>query len=383
MSQIIEFGNDSLAIFKDFLVKKSPKSILLVTGKNSYKSCGAQSILEKILINYTFTRFFDFEENPKIEDVAVGVKIFNKINSDLIIAVGGGSVIDMAKLINFFNKKKHPFINHFSSSLNKKEIVPFVAIPTTSGTGSEATHFAVVYSNKKKYSLANNLLLPSLVCIVPKFTYKINNYLTAVTAIDALSQAIESFWNVNSNEESLKYAQDSIRIIWEHLPKVLKENNKVDRDMISKASLLSGKAINITKTTAPHAFSYFLTYKLGIPHGHAVAITLPFFCRYNNEITLKTNNDKRGFKFVKKKIESISAILNIRSEMLGTVLQKFLHKIELTIDFRELENFRVFVEEWKQNVNFERLKNNPRKVESSVWPELSEYLLKNSIITHN
>ena len=153
--------------------------------------------------------------------------------------------------------------------------------------------------------------------------------------------------------------------------------------MISKASLLSGKAINITKTTAPHAFSYFLTYKLGIPHGHAVAITLPFFCRYNNEITLKTNNDKRGFKFVKKKIESISAILNIRSEMLGTVLQKFLNKIELTIDFRELENFRVFVEEWKQNVNFQRLKNNPRKVESSVWPELSEYLLKNSITIHN
>ena len=103
MSQLIEFGNDSLNKLHNFLKKESPKHILIVTGKHSYNSCGASNLLEEILSNYIYTRFYDFKENPKIEDVVVGVNVFNNNKCDLIIAVGGGSVIDMAKLIIFFN----------------------------------------------------------------------------------------------------------------------------------------------------------------------------------------------------------------------------------------------------------------------------------------
>ena len=108
MSQIVEFGEDAIENLENFLNEKRPQSIFLVTGKESYVKCGANDKLLPVLNNYRFTRFFDFEENPKIEDVEKGVGVFNENLCDLIIAVGGGSVIDIAKLVNFFNSLMFP-----------------------------------------------------------------------------------------------------------------------------------------------------------------------------------------------------------------------------------------------------------------------------------
>lgn len=376
MSQLIEFGNDSLNKLHNFLKKEAPKHILIVTGKHSYNSCGASNLLDEILSNYIYTRFYDFKENPKIEDVVVGVNVFNNNKCDLIIAVGGGSVIDMAKLIIFFKNKKHPYTDHFTSNLKSNELIHFIAIPTTSGTGSEVTHFAVVYSDNKKFSIADRGLSANLVCIVPKFTYSINNYLTAVTGLDAFSQAIESFWNINSNKESISYAQEAIELIWENLPKVLKNNNNFkSRDLISRASMLAGKSINITKTTAPHAFSYFLTSKFDIPHGHAVALTLPFFCKYNYEINALSNNDLRGVEYVKSRIEIIAKIIDTKPEYLDIIISKFIKDLNLINNYSQIfKNKNTFIE-WKDNVNMQRLKNNPRIVDSKTWNGLEKYLL--------
>ena len=104
MYQIVKFGINSLDNLENFLEEKKPKSIFLVTGKKSYLKCGAKIKLEPILKNYKYTRFFDFEENPKIEDIEKGITFFNEHNCDLTIAIGGGSVIDIAKLINSLSK---------------------------------------------------------------------------------------------------------------------------------------------------------------------------------------------------------------------------------------------------------------------------------------
>ena len=373
MNQIVNFGNDSLDELSIFLNNNSPKKILLVTGKKSYDSSGAKQIIDVLLDNYLYRRFYNFEENPKLEDVERGVKLFKEFQCDFIIAIGGGSVLDMAKLINFFNKKQKPFINEFNSLLDTNDIVPLVAIPTTAGTGSEATHFAVVYYNKKKYSIANDLLLPKFVCIAPKFTYKINKYLTVITAMDAFSQAIESYWNVNSTEESLLYSEESIKLVWKYLPKLINENDIDARNSISRASFLAGKAINITKTTAPHAFSYFLTDKLNLPHGHAVAITLPFFCKYNYDLSLNSCNDLRGVNFVKNKVESIASIIGVEVYDLDRTLYSFINDLEIKFDYSKFANDIKFIENWKNNVNLERLKNNPRIVNSETWNDLKEY----------
>ena len=106
MEQTVRFGEDSVSHLSDFLKKEKPKKIFLVSGKKSYEKCGARSQVERELSNFDFVRFFDFEENPKIEDVEKGVRLFNENKCDLIVAVGGGSFIDIAKLVNFFKTKE-------------------------------------------------------------------------------------------------------------------------------------------------------------------------------------------------------------------------------------------------------------------------------------
>ena len=246
--------------------------------------------MKSILKNYNCTLFSDFEQNPKIEDVEKGVNVFNKNRCDLIIAVGGGSVIDIGKLINFFSKKNKPFTSLFKSVLNKEDKYSFVAIPTTAGAGSEATHFAVVYANKLKYSIADNNLLPEMVLIDHSFLKSQSKYQMVVSGLDAFCQGIESFWSVNSSKESVSYSKKAISLSWSNLNKAVKGEDVLDD--LAKAAYFAGKAINLTKTTGPHALSYGFTTNFGIPHGHAVALFLPFFIDFNKNINLETNDSR-------------------------------------------------------------------------------------------
>src|SRR5690606_8963450 len=132
-----------------------------------------------------YVRFSEFDQNPRYEDAMRGLDLFLQSKFDLIIAIGGGSVMDMAKLINIFSANNH--ITGLKivkdSKLVAKKGVPLIAIPTTSGTGSEATHFAVVYHNKKKYSVAHKFILPNVVVLNYMFTKTQNKYLTACAGL--------------------------------------------------------------------------------------------------------------------------------------------------------------------------------------------------------
>jgi alcohol dehydrogenase class IV len=168
-------GKNSLDNIRPIISEIGAKKILLVTGKDSYKQSGSEDRLAPYLDNMITRRFFDFEVNPNIKDVQAGIDIILSFKPDLVIAIGGGSVIDMAKLINIFsahvNKEREirEFVNK-SSSVKRKGL-PLIAIPTTSGTGSEATHFAVVYIKNKKYSFAHKYVLPNFAIIDPSLSY--------------------------------------------------------------------------------------------------------------------------------------------------------------------------------------------------------------------
>jgi|TARA_B110000090_G_C13339783_1_gene430667 alcohol dehydrogenase class IV len=360
MSQIIEFGEDAIENLENFLNEKKPQSIFLVTGKESYVKCGAKDKLSPVLNNYRFTRFFDFEENPKIEDVEKGVGVFNENLCDLIIAVGGGSVIDIAKLVNFFNKKSKPFTSLFESVLNKQDKYPLVAIPTTAGAGSEATHFAVVYANKLKYSIADNNLLPEMVLIDHSFLKSQPKYQMIVSGLDAFCQGIESFWSVNSSEESLSYSKKAILYSWANLNKAVKGEDVLHD--LSKAAYFAGKAINITKTTGPHALSYGFTTEFGIPHGHAVALFLPFFIDFHKKIDAKTNNDSRGHLHVIGQIRQIAEILSIEFDSMELEIIQFYRELDIEINFQNLHISKEGFTQALKGLNHDRLKNNPRRL---------------------
>ncbi|MDI9472846.1 MAG: phosphonoacetaldehyde reductase [Tissierellia bacterium] len=214
-------------------------------------------------------RFSDFTPNPVYEDIQSGVDVLKKNGCDFIVAIGGGSSIDTAKGIKFFHQTD----------------LPVMAVPTTSGTGSEATHFAAIYKNGEKRSISDEKLLPEYVVLRADMLKTLPIYQKKCTMLDALCQAIESWWSKKATKKSIIYSKTAIALIVANMESYLKNDDDGNEKMLY-ASHIAGKAINITTTTAPHAMSYKLTALYGLPHGHAVAICLPKVWRqtknYNN-----------------------------------------------------------------------------------------------------
>ena len=355
MIQQAYLGKNSIKEIVPLLKRHDAKHVFLVRGKGSYVACGADEVIKNALTiaNCDYTEFYEFSENPKCEDMEKGIELIKSSKADFIIAVGGGSVMDMAKLIRFFCC----YTGDITSKSFKKEglLFPLMALPTTAGTGAEATHFAVVYKDKVKYSAEHDDMLPDFAIVYPPFAYGNSKYLTACTGFDALAQAIEAFWNKNSTTESDHYAEKAISMIWDNLPIVVNNPNNQLRDKISEGAYWAGRAINITKTTAPHAFSYPFTTYYNYPHGHAVAITFPFFIKLN----CSSNNEKSV------KLLSLLGYNNIDN------LEKLMLNYIDNIGLRLRKEDSIDIDFVLSQVNLERLQNNPEDVNTH---SLKEYL---------
>ena len=321
--------------------------VFLVRGKQSFTQCGAAAKIAemKLKSGVRITEFSDFSANPKDEEARNGAQLLLKEGPDVIIAIGGGSVMDMAKLIRHYAAEQHYY-------------VPLWAIPTTAGTGAEATHFAVVYREEVKCSVEAEDSIPDVVLLYHPFTYGNSAYLTACTGFDALAQAIEAFWNPNATEESDLYALRAIAHIHDQLPHCLENlNDSFYRDALMKGAYWAGRAINITKTTAPHAFSYAFTINCGYPHGHAVAITFPFFAELNMQ-----NNPK-----------CVELCHALGLSDVNQVMQHFVDYLD-QIGLRYEGTRGPNLHELLSQVNMERLKNNPVAITSERMNELENYI---------
>ncbi|MDC3171489.1 phosphonoacetaldehyde reductase [Pelagibacteraceae bacterium] len=310
-TEVIKKTN-SLKILPKIITNLKYKNPLIVTGRNSYEASSAKKIINKISSKTNVTRFSDFSINPRIEDALKGAKIFHKNKCEYIISIGGGSVIDMGKLINAFQAYQNREYKLVEGKIKiKKKLKYNIVIPTTAGTGSEATHFAVCYINKKKYSLASKKLFSQLVIIDPLLMKSMSRYLAASSAFDALSQSIESMWSVNSTKKSINFASISIKIILKNIEKSVNEKNFNSLKMMAEAAYYSGKAINITKTTAPHALSYSIASELDIAHGHSVAIILGYFFEINYYSTNLSSGMRQ--KKLSKIMNKIFTLMKVKS----------------------------------------------------------------------
>ena len=326
---------NSRFLLNKYLNELNIKNIFLVTGKSSYKNCGAEEFINSLKSRYKFIRYHQFQENPVYEEAMQASKSFKKKKIDLIISIGGGSVIDMGKLIRLLSihqGTKKQFLNN--NFIIKKGMCPFVALPTTAGTGSEETDFAVVYSNKLKYSIVKENLKPNLSFVDPYFTKSTSKYLSASAGFDALTQSVESYWSINSSKESRELSKKSIEIILNFIKEFIFKKTKKSRLRMAEASNLSGQAINFTKTTAPHALSYEITQSLNIPHGHAVALTLGRFFiinEYNKNINLRT---KKRFREI---MDNLYGILGVQSaQQAFKFWYKLMVECGLEVDYQKL-----------------------------------------------
>ena len=242
MQQILNLNNYKKYIDKD--------NILVVCGKEFINTNLYNDINS---LNKNITYFTDFKPNPDYESVKKGVEIFKQNKCEFIIVVGGGSAIDVAKCIKLYSNMDD------NKLYLEQEIVPnnitLLAVPTTAGTGSEATKFTVIYYNNIKQSIDHESIIPSLVLFVPELLKTLPLYQKKSTVLDTLSHDIESIWSINSNEESTSYSVESIKIVLENLKDYLNNNEETFEKML-KASNYAGKSINITQTTAGHALCY-------------------------------------------------------------------------------------------------------------------------------
>lgn len=369
--QNVHFGEEgALGFVKEFLThRKKGSSVFIVIGKKSFSSSGSKKFFKKILSNIPKTFFQDFSSNPKIEDVEKGLKLFNSIPHSIVIAIGGGSVMDIGKSINFFASNRTSPNKYLKNKTNlSKPCSPMMAVPTTAGTGSEATQFSVFYDKMIKQSIDNSSILPSDVLLNPKFTESQSPYVTACSGMDAFAQGIESYWAVGATSKSIKYSEKCIKICLKHLEKAVLRPNKKHREEMLRAAYFSGKAISISRTTASHALSYPMTAHYGLAHGHAVALSLPIIVRINGKITLDNINPKLELYPIQKRIQNLYSLFgkNYKMEDVAKLLEKLILKIGLSqrwfaeikkCDILEVRN--TVVKEVDQN----RLQNNPRKID--------------------
>ncbi|ADQ13541.1 phosphonoacetaldehyde reductase [Halanaerobium hydrogeniformans] len=361
MRQKEYFGFNSISKLKEIIDIESPSKIFLVTGKSSYEKSGAKDKIENILKgNIDYQIFNDFSNNPKYTDLRKGISKFKSEEFDMIIAIGGGSVIDMAKSINILAKQDHPPEKYI---LKQKKLadksIPLCAIPTTSGTGSEATHFSVIYYNETKYSLANQNIFPDYVVLDPELTFSLSEYITASTGMDALCQAVESYWSVNSTEKSKKFAEKAIKILLKNINETVNNPGKLNRKKMMLGANYAGKAINISKTTAPHAFSYIVTSKCNVPHGHAVSLFLGEILIHNSELDQNEIVDYRGKEYVRGVVNDINQFFySLNSKEARDNIYELMINIGLETSLSKLCK-DVKVKDLIEGVNQERLKNNP------------------------
>ena len=273
----IAFGVDKLKEIDTFI---GNRKAIIITSKGTVKR-GVISTIQGVT-NKVIAVIDTVTATPNFNDLK---KLYNtvwKYNFDIIIAIGGGSVIDSAKVISLYNTSKNwSFVeNKIRKPDNTKEysLIPIIAVPTTSGTSSELTPWATVWDMeiKKKYSMH----LPDLWCETalcdPTLTVSMPKNITIQTALDALSHSLESIWNKNANAISTKHAIKSAKIIIQVLPKLIEDLTNIKyREQMMQGSLDAGLAFSNTKTAIAHAISYYLTAEKGIPHGIACSFCLP------------------------------------------------------------------------------------------------------------
>lgn len=298
-------------------------------------------------------RFSDFIPNPLYESVVKGVELFHKENCDTIVAVGGGSAMDVAKCIKLYSN-----MNSDENYLKQKIVpndVPFIAVPTTAGTGSEATRYAVIYYEGEKQSIADYSCIPSVILFDTSVLETLPLYQKKATLMDAMCHSIESFWSVNSTDESKQYSKEALSLIVNNYKDYL-EGDNTKNELMLKASHIAGKAINITQTTAGHAMSYKLTSLFRIAHGHAVALCIkgiwPFMVKHTRNCI-----DARGEEYLKNTFDEIAVAMGC------SCVEKAIEKFKNMIDELELQVPKNVTDDdyevLKKSVNPVRLKNNP------------------------
>lgn len=332
-----------------WLRETGAERLFLVCGNSleTWRLGGYFDALEERL-GIQVVRFSGFRPNPRYEEAEAAEAAFRAAGCQALAAVGGGSALDVAKCVKLWAEG---------------DPIPFLAVPTTAGTGSEATRYAVVYRRGEKQSIAHERCLPSAVMLDPAALESLPDYHRKASMLDALCHGIESFWSVRAGEESRELSRRAVRAVWEHLDGYLSNTPPGNAGML-EAAHLAGRAIDRAQTTAGHAMCYKLTTLYGTAHGHGAALCVAALWPHMAERAAGT---------------PLEAVLLRLAEAMGceTVeasiarFQALLRRLELKRPAARREDFAIL----RTSVNPERLKNHPLPLEEETVDRLYHQIL--------
>ena len=273
----IVYGNNELENIDKYI---NGRKTLLITSQGFVK----RGLVDKVksLTDHIVDVVSEVKSHPEFKDLETTYNKIKSIDFELILAIGGGSVLDASKFFAVQNdKKEYQFVEDIiKGKVEKKDykLIPIISIPTTAGTGSEITPWATIWDmdEKKKYSLHLPDLFSEVALYDPSLTLTIPKEITIQTGLDTLSHALESIWNKNANPITLSYAIKSAKLIMDNLVKLSEDLENLEyRDNIMKACMYAGLAFSNTQTAIAHGMSYYITAHKGVDHGIACSFTLP------------------------------------------------------------------------------------------------------------
>lgn len=322
-------------------------TLLIVTTRRGRRQLAEDAQLSALVAQNTIIWVDSVRENPGLTDLQAEIDRLVGEAFDAVIAFGGGSAMDAAKVLNVSlapecrEHRLHDLLAEPSHHANAKPR-PLYTVTTTAGTGSEVTPFATVWHHeiKKKLSLAGPAVWPTAAFVDAELTDSVPLTATISTGLDAINQAAESLWNKNANSITVGYATRALQLGFSALPQLVSgEGGSTARDQMAEASLLAGLAISHTRTALCHSMSYPITAHFGVPHGLACAFTMPAVLRHNLQaedgrfaqvaLALTGNSDLDGLvacfdqlheamqvrEHVTAKVTSLDALLALEDEM--------------------------------------------------------------------
>lgn len=371
---------NSTSELKNIFIKEKIKSLLIVTDKG-ITNAGLTNPLVKVL-NENEINFIIYDKtqpNPTVNNVEDALKIYKENDCNALIAIGGGSSIDCAKVLGARVAYPKKSIGQMKGILRVCRHLPtLIAIPTTAGTGSEVTLAAIVTDAEKqhKYALMSFPLIPHYAVLDPVFTYSLPPHLTATTGMDALTHAVESYIGRSATKETKKLSLEAVKLVFENVETAYKYGtNHIARENMLHAAYKAGVSFSKSYVGYIHAVAHSLGGQYGTPHGLANAVIMPYVLKsYGKTVHKKlyqlglyagicTENDdeKTGAEKFIKAIETLNKNMGIPTKITGIKKEDIsimarhaekeanpLYPVPKLMTKKELENFYYKIADWSK-----------------------------------